>query len=171
VSLPISPSGRPSSHSAERSERRAHRQFVVPGGRLTSACALSLLVLFKQGDKVTVSRRSRLSLRFRRRTHCRRSRAVSGSQCAPLAHVEAAARWAFSRLFAHLPEVELPERFDRDRIRYWVARISAGPRRRSVELRLDSVLAGERRGRSARRPRLGRPALSHQKSAIQRSDR
>jgi predicted transcriptional regulator of viral defense system len=33
---------------------------------------------------------------------------------------------AHSRLFAHLREVELPERFDRDRVRYWVRRIPAG---------------------------------------------
>lgn len=62
---------------------------------------------------------------------------------------------ARSRLFAHLPEVELPEHFDRDRIPYWVRRIPAGPRRKSVEQRLDAVLLAERRrrGRSARRPR------------------
>ena len=78
---------------------------------------------------------------------------------------------ARSRLFAHLPEVELPEHFDRDRIRYWVGRIPAGPRRRSVELRLGAVLAAQRRDRPVRRPRLRRPAPSHQKSAIRRSER
>lgn len=63
---------------------------------------------------------------------------------------------ARSRLFAHLPEVELPEHFDRDRIRYWVRRIPAGPRRKSVERRLDFVLSAQRRrrGRPARRPRV-----------------
>jgi predicted transcriptional regulator of viral defense system len=62
---------------------------------------------------------------------------------------------ARSRLFAHLPEVELPERFDHDRIRYWVRRIPAGPRRTSVEQRLDALLLAQRRGRGrpARRPR------------------
>ncbi len=63
---------------------------------------------------------------------------------------------ARSRLFAHLPEVELPEPFDRDRITYWVRRIPAGPRRKSVEQRLDAVLVAERRrrGRPARGPRV-----------------
>lgn len=62
---------------------------------------------------------------------------------------------ARSRLFAHLPEVELPERFDRDRTRYWVQHIPAGPRRTSVEQRLDAVLLAQRgrRGRPAPRPR------------------
>ena len=62
---------------------------------------------------------------------------------------------ARSRLFAHLPEVELPEHFDRDRMRYWVRRIPAGPRRKSVEQRWDAVLLAQRRrrGRPARRPR------------------
>ena len=60
-----------------------------------------------------------------------------------------------SRLFAHLPEVELPEHFDRDRIRYWVRRIPAGLRRKSVEQRLDTVLSAQRRRRlrPVRRPR------------------
>ena len=60
-----------------------------------------------------------------------------------------------SRLFAHLPEVELPEHFDRDRLRFWVQRIPAGLRRRSVELRLDAVLRARRRRplRPARPPR------------------
>lgn len=60
---------------------------------------------------------------------------------------------ARSRLFAHLPEVELPEHFDLGRIRYWVRRIPAGPRRKSVEQRLDAVLLAQRRrrGRPARR--------------------
>jgi predicted transcriptional regulator of viral defense system len=59
---------------------------------------------------------------------------------------------ARSRLFAHLPEVELPEHFDHDRIRYWVRRIAAGPRRTSVEQRLDALLLVQRR----QRVRLGR---------------
>ena len=63
---------------------------------------------------------------------------------------------ARSRLFAHLPEVELPKHFDRDQIRYWVRRIPAGLRRKSVEQRLDAVLLSQRRrqGRPARRSRL-----------------
>ena len=59
---------------------------------------------------------------------------------------------ARSRLFAHLPEVELPRRFDRDRIRHWVRRIPAGLRRKSVELRLDAAFSTWRR-RRGRRPR------------------
>jgi predicted transcriptional regulator of viral defense system len=63
---------------------------------------------------------------------------------------------ARSRLFAHLPEVELPKHFDRDQIRYWVRRIPAGLRRKSVEKRLDAVLLAQRRRRSrpARRSRV-----------------
>lgn len=58
---------------------------------------------------------------------------------------------ARSRLFAHLPEIELPKHFDHGRIRYWVGRIPAGPRHKSVEHRLDAVLAtqGRRRVRRA----------------------
>lgn len=55
---------------------------------------------------------------------------------------------ARSRLFADLPEVELPNRFDRKQAAYWIRRIPAGPRRRSVELRLERVLSTvARRGR------------------------
>lgn len=60
---------------------------------------------------------------------------------------------ARSRLFAHLPEVELPKHFDHRRVRYWVGRIPAGPRRWSVEKKLDAVLASQRPIRPAR-PRL-----------------
>ena len=52
---------------------------------------------------------------------------------------------ARSRLFAHLPEVELPRRFDRAEARRWIARIPAGPRRLSVERRLETLLRGSRR--------------------------
>ena len=95
LSLPQSPSGCPSAHFAAESERRAHRQFVVPVDshwrrRARRRCSSS-----REGDKVRVSRRSRRSLRFRRRTCCRRRRGVPGSQCAPLARVEAPARRAF----------------------------------------------------------------------------
>jgi hypothetical protein len=62
---------------------------------------------------------------------------------------------ARSRLFAHLPEVEVPEQFDRNRIGYWVRRIPAGPRRKAVEQRLDAILIAQRRRRArpVRRPR------------------
>jgi predicted transcriptional regulator of viral defense system len=64
---------------------------------------------------------------------------------------------ARSRLFAHLPEVELPRQFDRDRIEYWVRRIPPGPRRTSVERRLKELLqaARHRRRLSARASRRG----------------
>lgn len=63
---------------------------------------------------------------------------------------------ARSRLFAHLPEVELPEHFDRDRMRYWVRRIPAGLRRKAVEKRLDAVFLAQRPRQAplARRPRV-----------------
>ena len=58
---------------------------------------------------------------------------------------------ARSGLFAHLPEVELPESCDWDRIAYWVGRIAAGPRRKCVEQRLDALLAAQKRARPPRR--------------------
>jgi hypothetical protein len=62
---------------------------------------------------------------------------------------------ARSRLFAHLPEVELPRHFDHRQVTSWVKRIPVGPRRRSVEKKLDAVLGSQRRVRPAR-PRLSR---------------
>jgi predicted transcriptional regulator of viral defense system len=50
-----------------------------------------------------------------------------------------------SRMFAHLPEIEIPEGFDRRKAREWVARIPPGPRRASVEQRLDRLLRPDRR--------------------------
>jgi predicted transcriptional regulator of viral defense system len=47
---------------------------------------------------------------------------------------------ARSRLFAELPEVEIPRGFDKRKALEWVARIPAGPRRTSVERRLDRLL-------------------------------
>ncbi len=47
---------------------------------------------------------------------------------------------ARSRLFAALPEVELPRGFSAREARRWVARIPAGPRRVAVERRLAEVL-------------------------------
>lgn len=55
-----------------------------------------------------------------------------------------------SRLFAHLPEVELPRGFDRREARRWLARIPPGPRRSAVAQRLDRIFASER---AASRPR------------------
>jgi predicted transcriptional regulator of viral defense system len=50
-----------------------------------------------------------------------------------------------SRMFAHLPEIEIPEGFDRRKAQEWVVRIPAGPRRASVEQRLDRLLRPHRR--------------------------
>jgi predicted transcriptional regulator of viral defense system len=47
---------------------------------------------------------------------------------------------ARSRMFADLPEIEIPEGFDRRRARQWIARIPAGLRRISVERRLERLL-------------------------------
>lgn len=51
---------------------------------------------------------------------------------------------ARSRLFAALPEVELPRGFSAREARRWVARIPAGPRRLAVEQRLAALLAKAR---------------------------
>jgi predicted transcriptional regulator of viral defense system len=45
-----------------------------------------------------------------------------------------------SRMFAHLPEVEIPKGFDRRKAYDWVARIPTSPRRTSVERRLERLL-------------------------------
>jgi hypothetical protein len=47
---------------------------------------------------------------------------------------------ARSRLFAALPEVEIPKGFDRKEARRWLSRIPSGPRRRLVERRLERLL-------------------------------
>lgn len=52
---------------------------------------------------------------------------------------------ARSRLFAALPEVEIPRRFDRNAARQWVARIPPGPRRLMVSRRLELLLRPRRR--------------------------
>jgi len=57
-----------------------------------------------------------------------------------------------SRMFAHLPEIEIPRGFDRRKAREWVARIPAGLRRTSVERRLDRLLRpNQRRANLGRR--------------------
>jgi predicted transcriptional regulator of viral defense system len=50
-----------------------------------------------------------------------------------------------SRMFAHLPEIEIPKGFDRRKAQEWIARIPVGPRRTSVEQRLDRLLGQHRR--------------------------
>jgi len=47
---------------------------------------------------------------------------------------------ARSRLFAALPEVEIPSNFDKKEARRWVRRIPEGPRRRAVQQRLEALL-------------------------------
>jgi predicted transcriptional regulator of viral defense system len=64
-----------------------------------------------------------------------------------------------SRLFAHLPELELPARFRRSRLRVWIRRIAAPNKRSMVESRIAALL--ERAAPIARTPRragrAGRP--------------
>ena len=61
-----------------------------------------------------------------------------------------------SRLFAHLPELELPARFRRSRLREWTRRIAAPRKRSMVETRLKRLLAD----RPPRRSAAGHNALS-----------
>jgi predicted transcriptional regulator of viral defense system len=61
---------------------------------------------------------------------------------------------ARSRLFARLPEVELPERFSRAEARRWLARIPSRSRRTMVARRLDRLLAGSEPPARPRRTRL-----------------
>lgn len=63
---------------------------------------------------------------------------------------------ARSRMFAQLPEIEIPEDFDRREARRWVERIPAGPRRTSVERRLDRLLRPQR-GQAGASSRLRAP--------------
>jgi predicted transcriptional regulator of viral defense system len=51
---------------------------------------------------------------------------------------------ARSRLFATLPEVEIPRSFDREAARRWSERIAPGPRRDAVEARLEALLRRRR---------------------------
>lgn len=62
-----------------------------------------------------------------------------------------------SRLFSHLPELELPARFRRSRLRAWTRRITASRKRSMVETRLQTmdamdVATREPRSRSTRSP-------------------
>jgi hypothetical protein len=49
---------------------------------------------------------------------------------------------ARSRLFAALPEVELPRRFSRQEAHRWLRRIPTGSRRTLVQRRLETLLEG-----------------------------
>jgi predicted transcriptional regulator of viral defense system len=51
---------------------------------------------------------------------------------------------ARSRLFASLPEIEMPRSFSQSVARRWMARIPGGPRRIAVERRLAALLAKKR---------------------------
>jgi len=57
-----------------------------------------------------------------------------------------------SRMFAHLPEIEIPRGFHRRKAQEWVARIPPGPRRASVEQRLDRLLKPHRQPAKPARP-------------------
>lgn len=59
---------------------------------------------------------------------------------------------AKSRLFAHLPEVELPDHFDERAARAWVRRIREGPRRTMVSDRLEAFLSRLPRRRPTKKP-------------------
>lgn len=65
-----------------------------------------------------------------------------------------------SRLFAHLPELELPAGFRAGRLRAWTRRIAAARKRSMVETRLEAMLqqattAKPERAGKPRRPRRG----------------
>src|SRR5262249_28470022 len=47
-----------------------------------------------------------------------------------------------SRLFVHLPELELPSRFRRSKLRSWIVRIAASRKRSMVESRIAAMLRG-----------------------------
>ncbi len=51
---------------------------------------------------------------------------------------------ARSRLFARLPEIELPRGFSAQRARKWLRRMPVGPRRTMMARRLEDILAGRR---------------------------
>jgi hypothetical protein len=71
-----------------------------------------------------------------------------------------------SRLFAHLPEVELPRGFDREEARRWIGRIAAAPRRLAASRRLERLLGLHRTGRRARGRRTNtRGGTRHSKTA------
>lgn len=59
---------------------------------------------------------------------------------------------ARSRLFAALPEVEIPRHFKREEADRWVRKIPAGPRRQLVAHRLEALVQGARRPRASSAP-------------------
>ena len=71
------------------------------------------------------------------------------------------------RMFAHLPEIEIPKGFDRGKAQEWIARIPVGPRRTSVERRLDRLLGPHRRQAKPAR----RQGAARRRSSCPRSSR
>jgi len=71
---------------------------------------------------------------------------------------------ARSRLFARLPELEVPQTFDRAEAFRWVDRIREGPRRSVVSRRLEALLSARRirgeRGRTPKRSRRSSPGTA-----------
>ena len=62
---------------------------------------------------------------------------------------------ARSRLFAHLPEVEIPASFDEKEAYRWLTKVSLGPRRLAMEQRLSAMLgSSHNRRHSASLPTL-----------------
>lgn len=60
---------------------------------------------------------------------------------------------ARSRLFAELPEVEIPSGFNKRELSYWLAKVPPGPRRRAMEKKLSRILkSGSSGARSVRKP-------------------
>jgi predicted transcriptional regulator of viral defense system len=57
---------------------------------------------------------------------------------------------ARSRLFARLPELEIPPRFSVREAQRWIARIPSAPRRTMVAKGFEAILASQDEGRSAR---------------------
>jgi len=68
-----------------------------------------------------------------------------------------------SRLFAHLPELELPARFRRGRLREWTRRITASRKRSMVETRIQAVLKLATAGESI-------PAGARRRATVARTD-
>ncbi len=62
-----------------------------------------------------------------------------------------------SRLFAHLPELELPARFRHGLLRHWTRRIVAPRRRSMVETRLEAILQRTTTVKSVRASKPRRP--------------
>jgi predicted transcriptional regulator of viral defense system len=69
-----------------------------------------------------------------------------------------------SRLFAHLPELELPSRFRRSLLRDWTRRIAAPRKRSMVETRLEAMLQ-----RATKAEAIRRDSAAHRRAARTRA--